>query len=759
MPGIKTLPEKHGLPLQLDLRVMLVLLGLTLLAAVGFKALDDWRTERAHLSAMTEREALAVSEYVNGKVESVAYMLGHARRSGWGSRQTQQSHPDIDSIIGLADALSAAEGSRARSAGEMASQLLANDRIAGLTSAGDIVVVHKSTNTSARIALIKAETWTPVGNGGRHIFLSAIDQDVSKTNVNTTCKAISLSLHACVANSKTFFTWVWGVDLMAYALLLISPGIIIIGLWQRVSWAQSAHHAIEGEVTTAGRLLDIVQKETISGYWTWQDGSREIWLSEPAAILIGLNQSDFYKPDVLTRSVHSDYVEVMGQVFETFESREYLSQTFALSDNKTWLDIRASRDPVTNTLHGVLIDVTMTKRAIQRSQQAEQRLKSSIEGFTGPFAIWDRNKRLLYWNTAFSSVFGLGNSLRVGMSYETVKLAQASGIRARRGKREGGTNVIRAQDDDWYKFVERMTPTGGMISVGLNVTADVQNEVKLDRQRKQLETVVGELKEAQKAAAQLAHNLEIERDRAEKSADSKSAFLANMSHELRTPLNAIIGFSEIMRDGAFGPLGHAKYTEYITDILTSGQHLLDMINDILDMAKIEAGKMTVDLKPIDIIEPVDMAVRMVRRRAEQKGLQLDLIYDQDLPPIDADHRAIRQMILNLVSNAIKFTDADGAIRVMVNRQGDELRIAVRDSGVGIPAEALPRLAQPFEQVAETSDRNHHGTGLGLSLTKSFAELHGGRLAIASEEGKGTMVSFYLPLHPHNTNLADTALAG
>ncbi|MEM1391354.1 MAG: PAS domain-containing protein, partial [Pseudomonadota bacterium] len=512
MPGIKTLPEKHGLPLQLDLRVMLVLLGLTLLAAVGFKALDDWRTERAHLSAMTEREALAVSEYVNGKVESVAYMLGHARRSGWGSRQTQQSHPDIDSIIGLADALSAAEGSRARSAGEVASQLLANDRIAGLTSAGDIVVVHKSTNTSARIALIKAETWTPVGNGGRHIFLSAIDQDVSKTNVNTTCKAISLSLHACVANSKTFFTWVWGVDLMAYALLLISPGIIIIGLWQRVSWAQSAHHAIEGEVTTAGRLLDIVQKETISGYWTWQDGSREIWLSEPAAILIGLNQSDFYKPDVLTRSVHSDYVEVMGQVFETFESREYLSQTFALSDNKTWLDIRASRDPVTNTLHGVLIDVTMTKRAIQRSQQAEQRLKSSIEGFTGPFAIWDRNKRLLYWNTAFSSVFGLGNSLRVGMSYETVKLAQASGIRARRGKREGGTNVIRAQDDDWYKFVERMTPTGGMISVGLNVTADVQNEVKLDRQRKQLETVVGELKEAQKAAAQLAHNLEIERD-------------------------------------------------------------------------------------------------------------------------------------------------------------------------------------------------------------------------------------------------------
>ncbi|MEM7492182.1 MAG: PAS domain-containing sensor histidine kinase [Pseudomonadota bacterium] len=760
MPSLKTLSEKRLLSLQLNLRTVIILLGLTLLAAVGFKLLDDWRTERANQTAMTEREALAVSEYVNGKVEGVIYTLKHARRSRWSNQQTQQSHPDLESVIGLADALSASDGSRARLAGEVASQLLVDESAAGLSSAGDIVVVYKPTSASARIGLIKATAWSPEGNEGRRIFLSAGDEvEPSARSTITVCQPIGIALNACVANSDRFFTWMRAVDLLAYLLLLISPGIIIVGLWQRVLRSQSDRSAIEGEATKAGRLLDIVQRETTSGYWTWQADRREIWLSEPAAIIIGVNQSGFYKPNALLEVIQTDYRDLIGQVFETFESREYLSQTFALSDNQTWLDIRASRDPVTNALHGVLIDVTMTKRAIQRSQQAEQRLKSSIEGFTGPFAIWDRNKRLLYWNTAFSSVFGLGSSLRVGMSHETVKLAQASGIRARRSRREGGTNVIRAQDNDWYKFVERMTPTGGMISVGLNVTADVQNEVKLDRQRKQLETVVGELKAAQTAAAELAQNLEIERDRAEKSAASKSAFLANMSHELRTPLNAIIGFSEIMRDGAFGPLGHDKYTEYVADILTSGQHLLDMINDILDMAKIEAGKMTVDLQRIDIVEPVDMAVRMVRRRAEEKGLQLDLIHDQDLPLIDADHRAIRQMILNLVSNAIKFTDTGGAIRVMVNRQANELRIAVRDSGVGIPAEALPRLAQPFEQVAETSDRNHHGTGLGLSLTKSFAELHGGRLAIASEEGKGTMVSFYLPLEAGNTSVADTALAG
>ncbi|MEM1086429.1 MAG: PAS domain-containing sensor histidine kinase [Pseudomonadota bacterium] len=759
MSGPKASVTKPRSLLQLDIRTALILLALTLTAALGLKAVDDWRSDRASLSVMTQREALAVSEYITGKVEGVTLTLSHAYQAGWGPRRTAQSHPDLESVMGLADALSAPDGSRARSAGEVASQLLAADEKAGLTALGDIVIVHKPENASARIGLIKAEVWTPQGTGDRSIALSArFDVSVISGAV-TQCQTISPSLHACVTNAVSLLTWARLVELLAYALLLISPGIIILGLWRRSLRSQSARDAIEGEATKAGRLLDIVQKETTSGYWTWNEATGEIWLSEPAAILMGLNKSGSYDTSRVLKAVHADYTDIMGQVFETFETREYLSQTFSLSDNQVWLDIRASRDPVTNSLHGVLIDVTMTKRAILRSQQAEQRLKSSIEGFTGPFAIWDRNKRLLYWNTAFSSVFGLGESLRVGMGLETVKLAQASGIRARRGHREGGADIIRARDDDWYKIVERMTPTGGMISVGLNVTDDVQNDVKLQRQRKQLETVVGELKTAQEAAAQLAKNLKVERDRAEKSAASKSAFLANMSHELRTPLNAIIGFSEIMRDGMYGPLGDEKYSDYVDEILNSGQHLLDMINDILDMAKIEAGKMTVDLQPIDIIEPVDMAVRMVRRRLEEKGLELDLLYDDNLPLIDADHRAIRQMILNLVTNAIKFTDSGGAIRIMVNRQASELRIAVRDSGVGIPAEALPRLAHPFEQVAETSDRNTQGTGLGLSLTKSFAELHGGRLTIASEEGKGTMVSFYLPLTEPNESIADTALAG
>ena len=136
---------------------------------------------------------------------------------------------------------------------------------------------------------------------------------------------------------------------------------------------------------------------------------------------------------------------------------------------------------------------------------------------------------------------------------------------------------------------------------------------------------------------------------------------------------------------------------------------------------------------------------MIRRKAEDKDISLKLVANPDLPLVDADHRAIRQMILNLVSNAIKFTDQGGEVRVTVDRKAHELRIAVRDNGIGIPSEALPRLGEPFEQVSDTRDRNFDGTGLGLALTKSFAEMHGGRLTIASEEGRGTQVSFFLPV--------------
>lgn len=220
---------------------------------------------------------------------------------------------------------------------------------------------------------------------------------------------------------------------------------------------------------------------------------------------------------------------------------------------------------------------------------------------------------------------------------------------------------------------------------------------------------------------------------------AKSEFLGRMSHELRTPLHAIIGFSEIMAQGLFGPLGDPRYQQYAKDILASGQLLLDLINDILDMAKIEAGKFDLAPRPLDPLDAIEEAMQLVKRRAEEKSLQL-LVDAPGMPDIEADHRAVKQMLLNLLSNAVKFTDKGG---VMVEGRVSESHIILRviDTGRGIPREHLTRLAHPFEQVA----RDYPGTGLGLALTRSLAEMHGGRIAIESQEGKGTVVTIVLPL--------------
>jgi two-component system cell cycle sensor histidine kinase PleC len=221
-----------------------------------------------------------------------------------------------------------------------------------------------------------------------------------------------------------------------------------------------------------------------------------------------------------------------------------------------------------------------------------------------------------------------------------------------------------------------------------------------------------------------------------------------MSHELRTPLNAINGFSEIMAGEMYGPLGDGRYRDYARDILNSGQHLLALINDILDMSKIEAGKLNLRFEPICLEELAEDAVRLVRNRAEAAGLSLILDF-VDLPDVEADHRALKQVLLNLLSNAIKFTPRGGRVIVRGERRDDpaapRVRISVQDTGIGISPQDLERLARPFEQVESQHSKTTQGTGLGLALTKSLVEMHGGLLDLKSAPGQGTIASFALPL--------------
>ncbi len=218
-----------------------------------------------------------------------------------------------------------------------------------------------------------------------------------------------------------------------------------------------------------------------------------------------------------------------------------------------------------------------------------------------------------------------------------------------------------------------------------------------------------------------------------------------MSHELRTPLNSILGFSEMIGAEIFGPVGHARYREYAGLIQESGRYLLELISDILDIAKIEAGKYTLARENLDMGDALKRSLRVMLPQYKEKGVALDVAIADGLPAIEADPRAIRQILFNLLSNALKFTPAGGRTAASLSVQGAALVLEVRDTGIGISGEDLKRLARPFEQGSDAYAKNQTGTGLGLALVRSLSGLHGGTLAIRSKRGEGTTVSVSLPL--------------
>lgn len=235
------------------------------------------------------------------------------------------------------------------------------------------------------------------------------------------------------------------------------------------------------------------------------------------------------------------------------------------------------------------------------------------------------------------------------------------------------------------------------------------------------------------------------KEQAEQAYASRTQFLANMSHELRTPLNAIIGFSEMIERQLLGPIGTEKYLEYIGGIRESGEHLLDLISDILDMSKIEAGKYELSLEELKVVKILQLATHMMEGRAHESGVKISLEkgLDEELKII-ADRRAVLQILLNLVSNAIKFTPEGGKVTISAIQRDNYLSIKVADTGIGIPAHKLAGVTKPFEQVSSSYARNHEGSGLGLAISKELAEMHGGTLFIESKVDEGTTVTVRLP---------------
>jgi two-component system cell cycle sensor histidine kinase PleC len=549
--------------------------------------------------------------------------------------------------------------------------------------------------------------------------------------------------------------------------LSATTGFVVLILGFAFHWQST--RAREGDLindAVRGRI-DTALNRGRCGLWDWDLSRGRIFWSQSMFTMLGLESrsGDLLTFGEVNALVRSDDIDLFSFANRLISGRaEHIGEVFRMRHvlgHWIWLRVRCELVRSTNGdgphLIGIALDITEQKSLAAKTVEADLRLRDAIETIPEAFVLWDADNRLVLCNSYFQRLHKLPDSaVAPGTSYETVvEVGRMPQIRERIAddtSQEHGAQTFEAQLDDgnWLHISERRTKDGGYVSVGTDITKTKAHEQKLLDNDTKLRATVRDLQQSQSALEQqaaeladLAQKYALAKTRAEEANATKSKFLANMSHELRTPLNAIIGFSEIMGSGMFGQLGSEKYQEYCRDILTSGQYLLDVINDILDMSKIEAGRVKLDLESLDLSRMVAESLRVVSGRAESKQLILREQTEHDMHII-ADRRAMKQIAVNLLSNSVKFTPDGGTVTVRTKRLENSVMLMIADTGIGIAPQSLTRLGRPFEQVESQLSKTYHGSGLGLAIAKSLAKLHGGKMRLRSKLGAGTVVMVTLP---------------
>src|SRR5947199_1553698 len=558
----------------------------------------------------------------------------------------------------------------------------------------------------------------------------------------------------------------WGSDAALSMTLSATTGFVVLILGFAFHWQST--RAREGDLindAVRGRI-DTALNRGRCGLWDWDLSRGRIFWSHSMFTMLGLDsRNDLLTFGEVNALVKSDDIDLFAIADQLISGKlNHIDQTFRMQHTDghwIWLRVRCelSQAAADGGLHliGIAVDITEQKSLAEKTVEADLRLRDAIETIPEAFVLWDAEDRLVLCNSHFQRLHRLPDSaVAPGTSYETViEVGSMPEVRTRLQETSAqppGARTFEAQLDDgsWLHISERRTKDGGYVSVGTDITRIKEHEQKLIDNDLRLRATVIDLKRSQTTLeaqaielVDLAQKYSDEKNRAEEANQTKSKFLANMSHELRTPLNAIIGFSEVMGSGMFGTLGSEKYAEYCHDILTSGHYLLEVINDILDMSKIEAGRMKLDLETLDLSNTLAESLRVVSGRADDKHLTLDTDIEGEVPVI-ADRRAIKQIIVNLLSNAVKFTPDGGNITVRCRRRRNSVVLIIADSGIGIAPQSLARLGKPFEQVESQLTKTYHGSGLGLAITKSLARLHGGSMKLRSKLGAGSTVCVNLP---------------
>jgi two-component system, cell cycle sensor histidine kinase PleC len=564
---------------------------------------------------------------------------------------------------------------------------------------------------------------------------------------------------------------VWGSDSALSVTLSATTGFVVLILGFAFHWQST--RAREGDLindAVRGRI-DTALNRGRCGLWDWDLSRGRIFWSQSMFTMLGLDtRSDLLTFGEVNALVKSDDIDLFAIADRLIAGEiDHIDQTFRMQHTDghwIWLRVRCelSHGSGDAGLHliGIAVDITEQKSLAERTIEADLRLRDAIETIPEAFVLWDAANRLVLCNSHFQRLHKLPDSAVIpGTSYETViEVGRMPEVRTRlheTGKMTQGARTFEAQLEDasWLHISERRTKDGGYVSVGTDITRIKEHEQKLVDNDLRLRATVIDLQRSRAALerqalelADLAEKYQREKTRAEEANQTKSKFLANMSHELRTPLNAIIGFSEIMESGMFGTLGSEKYQEYCHDILNSGHYLLEVINDILDMSKIEAGRMKLDMEPLDLSRTLAESLRVVSGRAQDKKLVVDADIAQAISVV-ADRRAAKQILVNLLSNAVKFTPEGGKITVRSHVSQDRITLLIADTGIGIAPHSLARLGRPFEQVESQLTKTYHGSGLGLAIARSLTQLHGGSMKLRSRLGSGTVVRVSLPRNPRD----------
>jgi len=409
------------------------------------------------------------------------------------------------------------------------------------------------------------------------------------------------------------------------------------------------------------------------------------------------------------------------------------NHTILISKSKKEFQIADSAAPIKDDFGKitgvVLVFRDVTKEYAIREALVEREHELSLHMENTPIGVinWDKNLKCTAWNPAAEKIFGFSSQEALGRQAETLITTL--------GNIQGYTNIksiLQNTDENRQIIIDTQNKKGQQITCEWFNTQIFNDD--------------GDCTQTASLVQDVSYRIEIENELrmalvdAEQANHAKSEFLATMSHEFRTPLNAILGFSEILESQYFGPLGAENYKEYAHDIHLSGQLMLELVNDVLDISAIEAGTRLPDKTAIDPATVISDCVHNISQMAKQKRIKLDFNTPKTMPRVKADKRSITQVVLNLLTNAIKFTDRNGEIMVEATHKANTLKIKVIDTGIGIAKNKIPVITDPFMQLESDPHLAQEGTGLGLSIVKSLVEMHGGRIKVKSKMGKGTEVT-------------------